>query len=97
MSTAPKLSGLSLKELKATAARLGIVNPKGHKGHKATWISAIEAVKKAKAVNDSQLAEESDIAEKTDKTFTEPYWIQLSHSLLSALWYNGSSADAIDL
>jgi hypothetical protein len=33
---------MSLAELKAHAARMGITDPVGHKGHKKTWISAIE-------------------------------------------------------
>jgi hypothetical protein len=34
-------SVLSLYDLKTAASRLGIVNPPGHKGHRATWINAI--------------------------------------------------------
>lgn len=32
---------LTLEELKQRAAALGIKNPRGHKGHKATWVDAI--------------------------------------------------------
>ena len=33
---------MSLRELKLEATSLGITEPAGHKGHKSTWISAIE-------------------------------------------------------
>ena len=33
---------MSLRELKAQAAALGITEPEGHKGHKSTWIDAIK-------------------------------------------------------
>jgi hypothetical protein len=36
------LESMSLAELKAHAARMGITDPVGHKGHKKTWIAAIE-------------------------------------------------------
>lgn len=35
------LSSLSLRDLKAKAAELGITDPSGHKGHKSTWIEAL--------------------------------------------------------
>lgn len=35
------LSSLSLSDLKAKAAELGITDPPGHKGHKSTWIEAL--------------------------------------------------------
>ena len=41
---------MSLAELKAHAARLGITDPDGHKGHKKTWISAIEDTTSRKPV-----------------------------------------------
>ena len=33
---------MSLEDLKSQAARVGITDPVGHKGHKQTWIAAIE-------------------------------------------------------
>ena len=36
------LEDMSLSELKARAQALGITDPDGHKGHKQTWIDAIE-------------------------------------------------------
>jgi hypothetical protein len=38
---------MSMAELKAHAAGLGITNPDGHKGYKKTWISAIQGAKGA--------------------------------------------------
>ena len=41
---------MSLAELKAHAARMGITDPDGHKGHKKTWIAAIEDTTSRKPV-----------------------------------------------
>ena len=52
MDDAAALDGLSLAELKSRAEKLGITEPAGHKGHKKTWIQAINS-HKAETVDDA--------------------------------------------